>query len=99
MRRIYVGDIQGCREALERLLEAVKFDPGADELHPVGDLVNRGPDSIGSLRVLEKAGAKGVLGNHDVHLLRVAAGKRKVGARDTFQDVLEAPDREERLAW
>jgi bis(5'-nucleosyl)-tetraphosphatase (symmetrical) len=99
VRRIFVGDIQGCRAELERLLEAVRFDPASDELHPVGDFVNRGPESLATLRVLRAAGALGVLGNHDVHLLRTAAGTRTIGPRDTFQDVLAAPDRDEWLAW
>lgn len=99
MRRIFIGDIQGCREELEELLEAVRFDASTDQLHPVGDLVNRGPDSLGVLRILRAAGAGGVLGNHDVHLLRTAAGLRKPGRRDTFGDVLRAPDREELLRW
>lgn len=98
-RRIFVGDIQGCRDELARLLDRVAFDPAGDELHPVGDLVNRGPDSAGVLRLLIEAGAGGVLGNHDLHLLRVAAGERPLGPRDTFHDVLEAADREPLLRW
>jgi bis(5'-nucleosyl)-tetraphosphatase (symmetrical) len=99
MRRIFVGDIQGCRDELERLLETLRFDPAADELQPVGDLVNRGPDSLGVLRLVRQIGAGGVLGNHDLHLLRTAAGTRALSQRDTIQDVLAAPDREELLAW
>ena len=99
MRRIFIGDVQGCREELERLLEALRFDPAADELHPTGDLVNRGPDSLGVLRLARSVGAGGVLGNHDLHLLRTAAGTRELGPRDTIQDVLAAPDRSELLAW
>ncbi len=98
-RRIFVGDIQGCRDELERLLELVAFRPRRDELHPVGDLVNRGPDSLGVLRLLASVDAGGVLGNHDAHLLRVAAGERPPGPRDTFHDVLEADDRDSLLAW
>lgn len=98
-RRIFVGDIQGCRVELERLLEAVRFDPAADELHPVGDLVNRGPESAATLRLLKQIGAGGVLGNHDLHLLRVAAGVREPNARDTIHDVLAAADRDPLLAW
>lgn len=98
-RRIFVGDIQGCLHELERLLELVAFRPGLDELHPVGDLVNRGPDSLGVLRLLVSVEAGGVLGNHDAHLLRVAAGDRRPGPRDTFHDVLDAHDRDSLLAW
>lgn len=101
-RRVFVGDVQGCREELERLLERVRFDPARDELHPVGDFVNRGPDSAGVLRLCRDLGpgvVGGVLGNHDVHLLRVAHGLRKTGKRDTLDDVLAAPDRDELCAW
>jgi bis(5'-nucleosyl)-tetraphosphatase (symmetrical) len=97
-RRIFVGDIQGCRAELERLLTEVRFDPAADALHPVGDLVNRGPDSAGTLRLLIELGARPVLGNHDLHLLHAAAGTRRIKRRDTLQDVLAAPDRDELLA-
>ncbi len=98
-RRIFVGDVQGCREELEHLLEAVRFDPASDEVHPVGDLVNRGPDSAGVLRLARQLGFGGVLGNHDLHLLRVAAGSRRPHQRDTFDSLLEAEDRQELLAW
>ncbi|MGE3173399.1 MAG: metallophosphoesterase [Planctomycetota bacterium] len=70
MRRIFVGDLQGCREPLERLLRAVGFARGRDRLLPVGDLVNKGPDSPGTLDLLIELGAEPVLGNHDLHLLR-----------------------------
>ena len=72
-RRIFVGDIQGCREPLERLLAAVAFRPGVDRLLPVGDLVNKGPDSPGTLALLMQLRAEPVLGNHDLHWL----GKQK----------------------
>ena len=70
MRRIFVGDIQGCREPLERLLEEVAFQSGEDRLIPVGDMVNKGPDSKGTLDLLIELGAEPVLGNHDLHWLR-----------------------------
>lgn len=98
-RRVFIGDIQGCREELEALLEAVSFDPTADELHPVGDLVNRGPDSLGTLRLLQSLDAGGVLGNHDLHVLAASRGRREPSRRDTFQDILEAEDRDELLEW
>ena len=98
-RRIFIGDIQGCREELVRLLERVRFDPSSDEIHPVGDLVNRGPDSLGTLRLLREINAGGVLGNHDTHLLRVARGTRRVGRSDTFGDILQAPDCGELIEW
>ena len=98
-RRIFIGDIQGCREELEELLEAVSFDPTSDELHPVGDLVNRGPDSAGTLRLLQSLNAGGVLGNHDLHLPAAPPGRREASRRDTFADIFEADDRDELLAW
>lgn len=72
-RRIFVGDIQGCREPLERLLAAVAFVAGRDRLLPVGDLVNKGPDSPGTLALLMRLNAEPVLGNHDLHWLRKRA--------------------------
>ena len=69
MRRIFVGDIQGCLEPLERLLRAVAFTKGRDRLLPVGDLVNKGPDSDGTVRLLMELGAEPVIGNHDLHWL------------------------------
>jgi bis(5'-nucleosyl)-tetraphosphatase (symmetrical) len=98
-RRIFIGDIQGCREEFERLLEKLRFDPAGDEVHPIGDFVNRGPDSAGTLRVCKSIDAGGVLGNHDVHLLRVAHDLREPGKRDTIQDVLHADDRDELISW
>ena len=98
-RRILIGDIQGCREELEELLEALAFDPAGDELHPVGDLVNRGPDSLGALRLLRDLDVGGVLGNHDLHLLAFAAGKRRPRPSDTLDDILGAEDRDELLSW
>ena len=99
MRRIFIGDIQGCRDELERLLERVRFDPASDELHPVGDLVNRGPDSLGVLRLLASLNAGGVLGNHDVHALRRYDGTRQAGKRDTLDELFAATDAEDLLAW
>lgn len=96
-----IGDIQGCFEALTRLLQKIDFDSRHDRLWLVGDLVNRGPNSLEVLRW-----AKGlddrvtvVLGNHDFHLLAVAEGIRVAKARDTLDEVLGAPDREELLDW
>ena len=66
MRRIFVGDIQGCLEQLVNLLAAVEFEPGVDQLFPAGDMVNKGPDSEGVVRLLMSLDAQPVLGNHDV---------------------------------
>ena len=98
-RRIFVGDVQGCLEELELLLEEVRFDPERDELHPVGDLVNRGPDSLGVLRLARRLGAGGVLGNHDLHALLRGRGERGPKRRDTLDALLAAPDRDELLGW
>jgi bis(5'-nucleosyl)-tetraphosphatase (symmetrical) len=98
MRRIVIGDIQGCALQLDALLAAVAARPD-DRLYCVGDLVNRGPDSLGVLRRVCARGARVVLGNHDLHLLRVGAGTKRGSAGDRLQAVLAAPDRDALLAW
>lgn len=98
-RRIFIGDIQGCLRELEALLRAVEFVPGRDELHPAGDLVNRGPDSLGTVRLLRDLAAGGVAGNHDAHLLAIAAGRTAPKDGDTIADILDAPDGAELLDW
>jgi bis(5'-nucleosyl)-tetraphosphatase (symmetrical) len=98
-RRIFIGDIQGCLVELEELLDAVQFQAGIDELHPVGDLVNRGPLSLGVLRLLRELDAGGVLGNHDLHALMRARGEREAGGRDTLEGLFSAPERDELLEW
>jgi len=97
-----IGDIQGCFDSFRRLLEACRFDPASDRLWLVGDLVNRGPASLETLRFVRELGeaAITVLGNHDLYLIMVAYGAaRKRGHDDTIQPILDAPDREELLAW
>lgn len=96
-----VGDIQGCYTEFVQLLEKICFDPAVDKLWLVGDLVNRGPDSANVLRLIKSFGdaAITVLGNHDLHLLAVAAGVAKLHRGDTIHDILEAPDRDELLTW
>ncbi len=96
-----VGDIQGCFRPLENLIGEIRFDPTKDTLWLVGDLVNRGPNSLAVLRWVKALGSSAivVLGNHDLHLLAAAEGARPVSKGDTFQDVLEAPDREDLLNW
>ena len=95
-----VGDIQGCFTELDRLLDKLAFGTG-DVLWAVGDLVNRGPGSLAVLRQLKGLGkaARVVLGNHDLHLLATGLGGHPVRRGDTFDDVLDAPDREELLDW
>lgn len=96
-----IGDVQGCAEALRRLLAEIGFSPSRDRLVLLGDLVNRGPDSLGVLKLL--AGFDGaatcLLGNHDLHLLAVAHGARMLRKDDTFQDVLNSPERQACLQW
>ena len=96
-----IGDIQGVFEALEILLDRIAFDPARDRLWFVGDIVNRGPDSLAAIRFVKSLGDKAVtvLGNHDLHLLTVAEGFAKIHRGDTFDDILAAPDREELLGW
>jgi bis(5'-nucleosyl)-tetraphosphatase (symmetrical) len=96
-----IGDLQGCLEPLQQLLRQVDFSPSRDTLYPLGDLVNRGPHSLGVLRTLMalQDAARPVLGNHDLHLLACAAGVRPAGRRDTLQDILQAPDRPALVDW
>ena len=96
-----VGDVQGCCDALERLLAEIGFSPSRDHLVVLGDLVNRGPDSLGTLQRLRALGdaATCLLGNHDLHLLAVAHGVRKPRKDDTLDDILGSKKREEWLDW
>ncbi len=96
-----VGDLQGCLDPLLKLLEQVKFDPSQDVLWLVGDLVNRGPQSLETLRYIKNLGnsAVTVLGNHDLHLLAFASGHRQPGELDTLYEILQAPDCEELIDW
>ena len=96
-----IGDLQGCMGPLQRLLAKCDFNATNDHLWFVGDLVNRGPDSLAILRYVKSLGDRAVvvLGNHDLHLLTVAAGFNKAHRGDTLQDILAAPDRNELLDW
>ena len=96
-----IGDVQGCDEALGRLLDEIAFSPSRDTLYLLGDLVNRGPASLQVLRRLIALGdsAHSLLGNHDLHLLAAAHSVRKLHRSDTVQDVLDAPDRVALLDW
>lgn len=96
-----IGDLQGCDEPLQRLLDTIDFSPSRDRLVVLGDLVNRGPDSLAVLRRLMALGnaAECLLGNHDLHLLAVAHGVRKAHRTDTLDDILQAPDRDALLDW
>jgi len=98
MSLIAIGDVQGCAASLDELLAQI---PAGQPLVFVGDLVNRGPDSLGALRKVRALGdrAVAVLGNHDLHLLAVAAGIRPAHEDDTMQDILDAPDAQELIDW
>lgn len=93
-----IGDLQGCLPSLQRLL--ARIDAG-EALLFVGDIVNRGPQSLDTLRFVRALGERAtvLLGNHDLHLLAVAAGIRPLHADDTLQEILDAPDRDELLDW
>jgi len=97
-----VGDIQGCCDELEVLLDRIAFNPARDQLWLTGDLVNRGPRSLDTLRLIKslQSSAITVLGNHDLHLLARASDTGIRGkAQDTLDDILAAPDRDELLSW
>jgi bis(5'-nucleosyl)-tetraphosphatase (symmetrical) len=96
-----IGDLQGCHAPFQRLLDKIAFSPSRDTLYVLGDLVNRGPDSLQVLRSLSALGdaAQCLLGNHDLHLLALWQGARKPGRKDTLQDILQAPDSEALLDW
>lgn len=96
-----IGDVQGCNAPLGRLLDVIGFSPSRDTVFMLGDLVNRGPDSAGVLRRLMGYGdaARCLLGNHDLHLIAVAHGARKLHRSDTVSDILGAPDRPALMEW
>lgn len=96
-----LGDLQGCYDPLARLLDYLDFSTQNDQLWLVGDLVNRGPQSLDVLRFVKSLGtaAVTVLGNHDLHLLMQAEGFGKANKEDTLAAILAAPDRDELLNW
>lgn len=96
-----IGDIQGCYDDLLRLLEQIRFSPETDQLWFTGDLVNRGPKSLETLRFVKSLGdaAVTVLGNHDLHLLATAAQSGKTRKKSSMDDVLQAKDCSELLQW
>ena len=96
-----IGDIQGCYQALMQLLERVQFNKAHDRLWLVGDLVNRGPQSLEVLRFVRDLGDRAVtvLGNHDLHLVMQSEGYGRANGEDTLAQVLAAPDRDELIAW
>jgi bis(5'-nucleosyl)-tetraphosphatase (symmetrical) len=96
-----IGDVQGCDDALSRLLAEIGFSPSRDNLWLLGDLVNRGPDSLGVLRRMRalEGSAHAILGNHDLHLLALSQGVRRPHRSDTLDTVLAAPDGAALLDW
>jgi bis(5'-nucleosyl)-tetraphosphatase (symmetrical) len=96
-----IGDVQGCVLPLEELLEKLNFDSARDKLWLTGDLVNRGPDSLNTIRLVRKLDQSviSVLGNHDLHFLAVAEGIRCTRAGDTFEQLQNASDLEEIVYW
>jgi bis(5'-nucleosyl)-tetraphosphatase (symmetrical) len=96
-----IGDLQGCDAPFQHLLQTIDFSPSRDTLYCLGDLVNRGPDSLAVLRRLIGFGSSAhcLLGNHDLHLLAVAQGVRKAHRSDTLDGILQAPDRANLLQW
>lgn len=96
-----IGDIQGCYDRLSDVLAKVDFSPSRDRLWVAGDLINRGPSSLETLRYIESLGTSAVvvLGNHDLHLLAVALGGHETRRKDTLADIMEAPDRDRLVDW
>ncbi len=99
MATYVIGDLQGCYQELLLLLDKVGYQSGKDDVWLVGDLVNRGPDSLGCLRWAEEHAAAVVLGNHDLHLIATAVGVRKLYDGDTLTDILTAPDKDKLITW
>lgn len=97
-----IGDVQGCFDQLQALLRKIEFNPGSDQLWFTGDLINRGPQNLQTLRYVKALGGHAVcvLGNHDLHLLAVAYGYREAYPdKDTFHDLIAAPDFSELVDW
>lgn len=101
MSTYLVGDVHGCLNELQSLLTQVNFDPHHDQLWLTGDIIARGPDSLGVLRYVHSLGSavRTVLGNHELHLLAVYAGISRSKPKDRLTELLEAPDRHELINW
>jgi bis(5'-nucleosyl)-tetraphosphatase (symmetrical) len=101
MSTYIIGDLQGCFEPLQRLLERISFNPNIDTLWFTGDIVNRGSQSLECLRFVKNLGNRHhiVLGNHDLHLLAVAHKAREPWKEDTLNEILAAPDKHDLLDW
>lgn len=96
-----IGDVQGCYDELQKLLELIQFDPVKDKLWLAGDIVNRGPKSLQVIRFIKSLGNRAVtvLGNHDLHLLALSQGNRSHYKHGTLDEILNAPDRDELIHW
>ena len=96
-----IGDIQGCYTELQNLLNEINFNEKNDQLWFVGDLVNRGPKSLQTLRFIKSLGAsaKIVLGNHDLHLIAASKNIRPISNKDTIKEILTADDADELINW
>lgn len=96
-----IGDIQGCYQSLQKLLNKIDFNPSKDRLWIVGDLINRGPESLKTLQYLYefRDQVQCVLGNHDLHFLAVESGVRSATKKDTFDEILHAPERKKLVKW
>ena len=94
-----IGDLQGCYDPFRHLLDVIDFDPDKDTLWLTGDLVNRGPQSLETLRFVHKLNATIVLGNHDLHLLASAHIPKYRKHKDTLDQIIHAPDGMELLEW
>jgi bis(5'-nucleosyl)-tetraphosphatase (symmetrical) len=101
MTTYVIGDLQGCLTPLKRLLDQLRYEPSQDSLWFVGDLINRGPESLETLRYVKSLGKNAitVLGNHDLHLLAVVHGIRKSSPKDTLEEIVNAPDCDELCHW
>ncbi len=99
---LFVGDIQGCREPLERLLRAAHYHPDRHRLIPLGDTINRGPDNLGVLQLMRSLGAEPIVGNHETKLLEVVDGGQEsawLTRRSKPDDLLQSPQRDAWLDW
>jgi len=96
-----IGDIQGCYQTLQKLLKLIKFKPEQDTLWIAGDLINRGASSLATLEFLYqyRKNIQCVLGNHDLHFLAVEAGQHKATPKDTFDEILDSPERKKLAKW
>ena len=101
MADYFVGDIQGCFNELQALLNQVSFNPDNDKLYVAGDIVARGKQSLETIRLIKSLGnsAQTVLGNHDLHLLAIAEGLKNAKKADLLDEILTAPDKIDLIEW